>query len=77
MYGMVNQAIEQMVCETHGDEAWEKIKEMAGIDKSLLLHYYTHREGLAHFVVGLVRGLGKMFKTPATMAWRSLSMTVG
>jgi hypothetical protein len=26
MYGMVNQAIEQMVCETHGDEAWEKIR---------------------------------------------------
>lgn len=159
MYGMVNQAIEQMVCETHGEAAWEKIKEMAGIDvevfisnegypddytyqlvaaaselsqtpaeeileafgehwvlrtavegygdlmhaggdslkdflvnlpnfhtrvvmiypklqppsfrvsdvgdHSLLLHYHTHREGLAHFVVGLVKGLGKMFQTPA------------
>jgi hypothetical protein len=28
MYGMVNQAIEQMVCETHGDEAWEEIKDV-------------------------------------------------
>jgi len=158
MYGMVNQAIEQMVCETHGEAAWEKIKEMAQIDvdvfisnegypddytyrlvaaaselsqtpaneileafgehwvlrtalegygdlmhaggknlkdflvnlpnfhtrvvmiypklqppsfavsdvtdTSLLLHYHTHRDGLAHFVVGLVRGLGKMFETP-------------
>lgn len=162
MYGMVNQAIEQMVCETHGEDAWEKIKEMAGIDvevfisnegypddytyrlvaaaselsktpaeeileafgehwvlrtalegygdlmhaggsnlkdflvnlpnfhthvtiiypklqppsfkvsdvtdNSLLLHYHTHRDGLAHFVVGLVKGLGKMFETPATIA---------
>jgi hypothetical protein len=29
------------------------------------LHYFTHRPGLADFVVGLVQGLGKMFSTPA------------
>lgn len=34
---------------------------------SLHLHYHTHREGLAPFVVGLVRGLGTMFKTPVTI----------
>lgn len=31
------------------------------------LHYYSHREGLAPFVVGLMQGLGKMFKTPVTV----------
>ncbi len=31
---------------------------------SLKLHYYSHRAGLKHFVVGLVRGLGKLFETP-------------
>jgi hypothetical protein len=161
MYGMVNQAIEDMVCEVHGEEAWELIKSKAGVDvdvfisnegypddytyklvaaasevsgtpakdileafgehwvlrtamegyghlmqaggsslpeflqnlpnfhtrvvmiypklqpprfevtdvteHKLLLHYYTHREGLAHFVVGLMHGLGKMFKTPTTV----------
>lgn len=161
MYGMVNQAIEDMVCTVHGPELWEQIKARAGVevdvfisnesypddytyrlvaaastisgqpadeileafgehwvlrtavegygdlmhaggrslqeflvnlpnfhtrvvmiypklqpprfevsdvtDHQLLLHYYTHRDGLAHFVVGLVRGLGKMFHTPATV----------
>jgi len=158
MYGMVNKAIEEMVCMHHGEEAWEKIKELAGVDtdvfisnegypdeityklvgaaseslgapaeaileafgehwilhtaregygglmqaggntlpefltnlpnfhsrvilmfpklqpprfecseitdNSLNLHYFTHRPGLSHFVIGLVRGLGKMFETP-------------
>ncbi len=34
---------------------------------SLNLHYYTHRPGMAAFVVGLIRGLGKMFNTPVTV----------
>jgi hypothetical protein len=31
---------------------------------SLKLHYFSHRAGLTPFVVGLVRGLGKLFNTP-------------
>jgi len=34
---------------------------------SLKLHYFSHREGLAPFVVGIMRGLGKMFQTPVTV----------
>ena len=33
-------------------------------DRSLKLHYYSHRQGIAPFVVGLMQGLGKKFKTP-------------
>jgi len=36
-------------------------------DRSLRLHYYSHRNGLAPFVVGLMQGLGKNFKTPAVV----------
>jgi hypothetical protein len=32
-------------------------------DHSLNLHYYSHRQGLAPMVIGLVQGLGKMFGT--------------
>ncbi len=158
MYGMVNKAIEEMVCKHHGEQAWEQIKERAGVDvpmfvsnegyedaityqlvtaaseltgapasqileafgehwilhtaregygdlmdaggdslpqflknlpnfhtrvimmfpnlqppqfevtestdRSLHLHYRTHRPGLESFVVGLLKGLGKMFQTP-------------
>ncbi len=33
-------------------------------DRSLRLHYMTHRTGLTAFVIGLLSGLGKMFGTP-------------
>ena len=156
MYGMVNKAIEEMVCMHHGEETWEKIKLKAGVDidvflsnegysdeityklvgaasetlnapaeaileafgqhwilhtasegygglmqaggdslgeflinlpnfhsrvvlmfpklqpprfecsevteNSLNLHYFTHRPGLSHFVIGLIQGLGKLFE---------------
>ncbi len=36
-------------------------------ETTLSLHYRTHRPGMARFVVGLVRGLGRMFRTPVTV----------
>ncbi|MBL4709298.1 MAG: heme NO-binding domain-containing protein [Flavobacteriales bacterium] len=36
-------------------------------ENSLQLHYYSQREGLADFVVGLLQGLGKMFETAITI----------
>ncbi len=36
-----------------------KVSDLA--EDTLNLHYYSHREGLQDFVVGLVSGLGKMF----------------
>lgn len=42
--------------------------ECTGItDGALKLHYFSHRQGLAPFVVGVMQGLGKMFKTPVTV----------
>lgn len=161
MYGMVNKAVEEMVCMHHSEAVWEQIKARAGVDvdvfmsnesysdditynlvaaasevlklpaeqiligfgehwvlhtaqdaygglmhaagktlpeflrnlpnfhsrvamifpklqpprfectditeSSLVLHYFSHRQGLSPFVVGLMQGLGKMFKTPVTV----------
>lgn len=36
-------------------------------DGSLVLHYRSEREGLAPMVVGLLRGLGRRFRTPVTV----------
>ncbi len=160
MYGMVNRAIQDLVCGKFGEDAWDRIKEMAGVDvelfvrnetypdevtyklvcaaarvlgvrssvvletfgehwilstaregygdlldaagtslpeflqnlpnfhsrvvlifpklqpprfvctdvheETLTLHYYSHRPELASLVVGMVRGLGKMFETDVT-----------
>lgn len=36
-------------------------------DLSLKLHYYSDREGLAPFVIGLLKGLSEHFSTPASI----------
>ena len=45
--------------------------------RSLHLHYFTHRAGLAHFVVGLLKGLGKLFNTPVKHVTRISSRDQG
>ena len=37
MYGMVNKAVEDMVCRNYGAPAWERIKEQAGVDIEVFL----------------------------------------
>ncbi|MFZ4764916.1 MAG: heme NO-binding domain-containing protein [Roseimicrobium sp.] len=37
-------------------------------ERSLRLHYHTHRGGLTSFVVGLLSGLGKMYRTPVRVS---------
>ena len=32
-------------------------------DNSLVIQYFSHRNGLKHFVYGLLLGIGKMFNT--------------
>ena len=34
-------------------------------ERSMHIHYYSKREGLQPFIKGLLRGLGKLYKTPA------------
>ena len=33
MYGLVNKAIEQMVCRDHGEAVWQAIKQEAGVEE--------------------------------------------
>lgn len=43
-------------------------------ERSVVVHYQSTREGLAHFVIGLLRGLGARFGTPVTVTqvgWRN------
>ena len=43
-----------------------KVTDVA--ERSLVLHYNSHRAGLTPFVIGLVRGLGKMFGIPVQVS---------
>jgi hypothetical protein len=73
MDDMVNRAVEGMVCSHFGEDKWELIKAKAGVEERMFLSNERHpdaissREGLDQFVVGLVRGLGRLFKTQVTI----------
>jgi len=44
----------------------EKVNET-----TMLLHYYSSRDGLTHFVVGLIHGIAEMFDTSCVMELKS------
>ena len=73
MYGMVHRAVEGVVCSHFGEDKWELIKAKAGVEEHMFLSNESHpdaisyREVLVPFVVGLVRGLGTLFKTSVTI----------
>ncbi|MDB4874546.1 MAG: heme binding protein [Gemmatimonadetes bacterium] len=52
MYGMVNRAIEDLVCEKFGEEAWEQIKAMAGVDVDLFVRNETYPDDVTYRLVG-------------------------
>ncbi len=37
MYGLVNKAIQELVCERFGEDAWEEVKTKAGLDIDVFL----------------------------------------
>jgi hypothetical protein len=52
MYGLVNKAIEQMVCTRYGVDAWETIKQRAGVDLDLFLSLRQYPDDMTYRLVG-------------------------
>lgn len=52
MYGMVNRALEEMVCSGHGEAVWEQIKEKAGVDVDVFLSNEAYPDSLTYELVG-------------------------
>jgi hypothetical protein len=52
MYGLVNRAIEQMVCQHHGDATWEKIKEEAAVDIDVFIGNQGYDDAVTYRLVG-------------------------
>jgi hypothetical protein len=60
MYGLVNRAIQQMVCSQHGEESWEKIKQAADLaDLDFFSTYQAYPDDVTHrLVAAAARELG-------------------
>jgi hypothetical protein len=51
MYGMVNRAIQDLVCGKFGEDAWDRIKEMAGVDVELFVRNETYPDEITYKLV--------------------------
>jgi hypothetical protein len=52
MYGLVNRAIEQMVCSKFGPETWESIRQRAGLDVDGFIALRTYPDEVTYKLVG-------------------------
>lgn len=51
MYGLVNKAIEDMVCKGFGEDVWETIKQKAGIDIEGFISMEAYPDDVTHRLV--------------------------
>lgn len=52
MYGLVNKAVEQMVCRDHGEAVWERIKADAGVDVEAFVSNAPYPDEVTYALVG-------------------------
>jgi hypothetical protein len=52
MYGLVNKAIEDLVCSRHGEETWEEIKRRANVDIDAFIGNESYPDDVTYKLVG-------------------------
>src|SRR3569623_457095 len=52
MYGMVNRAIQELVCAKFGEDAWDQIKTASGVDTELFIRNETYPDDVTYRLVG-------------------------
>lgn len=52
MYGMVNKAVEDMVCSNYSEAVWEKIKLRAGVDVDVFMSNESYSDDITYRLVG-------------------------
>jgi hypothetical protein len=51
MYGLVNQAIEDLVRSNHGDAVWTSVRERAGLDNGSFLSMSEYPDATTYSLV--------------------------
>lgn len=62
MYGLVNQAIEDLIRKNHGDEVWDTIKRKAGVDIDAFVSMDAYPDAVSY---DLVAAASEVLGTPA------------
>lgn len=71
MYGLVNQAIEDLVRANHGDGTWEAIKRKAGVDVEAFVAMESYPDEVTY---GLVAAASEVLGTPADRLLEAFGM---
>ena len=51
MYGMVNRALESMVCKDYGEPTWEAIRQAAGVDVEIFVNNQSYDDDVTYRLV--------------------------
>lgn len=62
MYGLVNKAIEGLICNRFGEETWEAVKRRAGIDEEGFVSLDSYPDNMTYALVGAA---SEVLGTPA------------
>lgn len=52
MYGLVNRALQEFICQHHGDAAWEAVKATAGVDVEFFVRMESYADDITYRLVG-------------------------
>lgn len=52
MYGLVNRALQQLVCSSQGEAAWNEIRKKAGVEDEVFLRMDAYPDELTYRLVG-------------------------
>ncbi len=56
MYGMVNRALEELICREHGEAVWERIRTEAGVDVEVFMAHQSYPDDVTYRLVGAACG---------------------
>lgn len=62
MYGLVNRALQQLVCANCGDAAWDEIRRQAGVQDEVFMRMDSYPDEVTH---RLVAAASDVLQTPA------------
>lgn len=54
MYGMVNQAVRDLILQQHGEETWSTIRALAGIEEDEFVHLSAYDDATTYALVGAI-----------------------
>ena len=52
MYGLVNKAIQELICQNHGQDTWERIRKAAGVSLESFVSMQAYPDELTYELVG-------------------------